>query len=304
MSQDFLDRFIDDGKIQGWTERSIEGYRYNIKTFLGFIHKDPIKVDIDDLKRFLLYLDEDRKVSNTTIEKYMAAISSFYNFLEFEEEITRNPVPRFRNRYLRNRMKNKDNGDKRQLISVTQMRDLVNSILDPKDKAVVITLAKTGIRLGELVGIDLNDVNWVEQSIKLKPNGKRSNLTVFFDDECGRILRRYGNIRDDLAKPDEGALFINYYGTRMKKRAIEDMISRYAERIGLHDPNSDNLEKRFTPHCCRHWFTTHLRRAGMPREYIKELRGDSRSETMDGYDHIDKEELRKSYLANIPKLRI
>jgi len=299
----FLEDFIADGKIQGWTERSIEGYYYHIKRYLEVINKDPRDVDTEDLRKFLTYLDK-RKISNTTVEKYFAAVSSFYKFLEYEEEITRNPVPKFRTRYLKNRMKNKNGGAKRQLISIEQMRNLINTILDPKDKAVVITLAKTGIRLSELVKIDIGDINWTEQSIKLKPNGKRSNLLVYFDDECGRVLKRYVSVRDDLAKPDEKALFINYYGERMRRRAIEDMVSKYAQRLNLHNPTTNDLEERFTPHCCRHWFTTHLRRAGMPREHIKELRGDSRTETMDVYMRIDEKELRESYLSYVPKLGI
>ena len=82
------------------------------------------------------------------------------------------------------------------------------------------------------------------------------------------------------------------------------MVVEHAKRAGLHDSKSPDLEDHFTPHCCRHWFTTHLRRAGMPREHIKELRGDVRGEAMDIYYHIDMEELRKSYLAHMPRLEI
>ena len=299
----FLNEFIADGRVQGWTERTTEGYSYHTKKYLQFIDKDPRDVNTEDLKQFLTYLDK-RGVSNSTIEKYFACLSSFYKYLEYEELVNKNPIPKFRDRYLKNRMKNKSNGGKRQLVSIEQMRNIVNSILDPRDKAVTIMLCKTGVRLSELVNIDIDDVNWTEQSIKLKPNGKRSNLRIYYDDECGRVLRRYVTVRDDLAKPDERALFINYYGERMKRRAIEEMISKYAERLGLHDPASKDLQKRFTPHCCRHWFTTHLRRAGMPREHIKELRGDSRTETMDVYMHIDEEELRESYLTHIPQLGV
>jgi integrase/recombinase XerD len=78
----------------------------------------------------------------------------------------------------------------------------------------------------------------------------------------------------------------------------------WAEKVGLHDPVSPRLEDHFTPHCCRHWFTTHLRRAGMPREFIQELRGDKRRDAIDIYDHIDMDELRRAYLAYIPKLLI
>jgi integrase/recombinase XerD len=80
--------------------------------------------------------------------------------------------------------------------------------------------------------------------------------------------------------------------------------TKHATRIGLHDPTSERLDERFTPHCCRHWFTTHLRRNGMQRELIKELRGYARRDAMDIYDHIDKRELKRAYLAAIPQLGI
>ena len=81
-------------------------------------------------------------------------------------------------------------------------------------------------------------------------------------------------------------------------------ITKYAKRLGYHNPKSQRLEDHFGPHCFRHWFTTWLLRNGMPREYIKELRGDKRKEAIDIYHHIDKQELRKTYLACIPKLGI
>lgn len=82
------------------------------------------------------------------------------------------------------------------------------------------------------------------------------------------------------------------------------MAEKVAKQVGLHDPNSDRMEDHFSPHSCRHWFTTHLQRAGMPREFIQELRGDARKEAIDIYDHIDRKELRESYLAHIPQMGI
>ena len=85
---------------------------------------------------------------------------------------------------------------------------------------------------------------------------------------------------------------------------VYDQVTKHAERVGIHNPDSPRIEDHFTPHCFRHWFTTHLRRAEMNKDFIKELRGDSRGEAMDIYDHIDKKELRKAYLAAIPRLGI
>ncbi len=78
----------------------------------------------------------------------------------------------------------------------------------------------------------------------------------------------------------------------------------HAAGVGLHNPKSERIEDHFTPHCCRHWFTTHLRRAGMDREFITVLRGDARKDSMSVYDHVDREELRNSYLAKMPRLGI
>jgi len=76
----------------------------------------------------------------------------------------------------------------------------VNSILGVRDKAIVLLLAKTGMRRRELISVDLSDVDWIEQSITLKPRQfkKRSNRTVFFDDETARVLRVWLTIRQKL----------------------------------------------------------------------------------------------------------
>ncbi len=78
------------------------------------------------------------------------------------------------------------------------------------------------------------------------------------------------------------------------------VVANPAEKIGLHDPSSDRLEDHFGPRCCRYWLTTHLRRAGMRREFIQELRGDSRKEAIDIYDHIDLKELKEAYWPAYP----
>jgi integrase/recombinase XerD len=209
----------------------------------------------------------------------------------------------FRKRYLR-RYKSGFDDPERKLLSVEEMSRLVNSILDPRDKAIAILLAKTGIRRGELLRLDVEDINWEEYSITLKPTPKRSNRTVFFDDECAAALRRWLRVREKL-NPPTNALFISYQSlNRLDRNGLYMAIVKYARRLGLHNPNSPRLEDHFGPHCFRHWFTTWLLRNGMPREYVKELRGDKRREAIDIYHHIDKQELRRAYLAYIPKLGV
>jgi integrase/recombinase XerD len=307
-NRDLIEMFLKDCHIRGLTQRTIDTYASDLKIFFNHVTRSALEVDLSELRRFLTWLRDKRDLADSTISTYYSALHSVYEYLEFEGYVEKNPVPRFRRRYLAFLKKNSrgsSGNSERQLISIDDMRRLINSILDPRDKAVVTLLAKTGIRRQELVNIDIEDIDWVEQSITLKPTAKRNNRLVFFDDECTRILRRWLQSRDNWHVEDKvRALFVNEQGERLNRNGIYNLVIKYAERLGLHDPYSKDLKKRFTPHCCRHWFTTHLRRAGMPREHIKELRGDSRSETMDIYYHIDRKELRDSYLAHIPQLSI
>ena len=165
-------------------------------------------------------------------------------------------------------------------------------------------MAKTGIRRGELVNIDLVDVDWSNQSIRLKAHPKRSNPIVFFDDETTRALQAWLRIRPSRSKKECPALFVGETGKRLKRSGVYNLVTRQAQKVGLHDPSSEDTKDRFTPHCCRHWFTTMLARAGIDKDLLKELRGDARRESMDVYRHIDPEELREAYLAHVPELGI
>jgi integrase/recombinase XerD len=117
-------------------------------------------------------------------------------------------------------------------------------------------------------------------------------------------MNRWLKVRKARKIKDTSALFISEWGTRINRNGVYQVVTEAAERVGLLNPKSESMEDHFFPHCCRHWFTTYLRRAGMSREFIQELRGDVRREAIDIYDHIDKKELRESYLAHIPQLGI
>ena len=287
-------------------KKTIKEYQAQVRVFLELLNeldKDIQEVDHLVLREFLAYLKDERELSHKTVTLYFTALSTFYSYLVFEGVSKSNIVLPFRRRYLR-RYKEGFDSQERQLISVGEVGRLVNSAIDPRDKAIMVLLAKTGVRRGELVRIDVGDVNWEDYSITLKPTRKRSNRVVFFDEEAALTVRRWLGFREKL-NPKSEALFVNYNDIgRLKRSGVYNAVVKYAERLGLHDQESDRLEDHFGPHCFRHWFTTFLLRNGMKREYVKELRGDRRSEAIDIYHHIDREELRRSYLAYIPKVGV
>jgi integrase/recombinase XerD len=300
-----VDAFGKDCQIR-MTEKTSKEYQSVTRKFLVFINdRNTALKDVDNnvLRDFLGFLKDERKLAYKTIKDYYTALSQFYEYLIFEELTDNNIILPFRRRYLR-RYKEGFDQQKRQIISIEDMSRLVNSALDIRDKAIMLTPAKTGIRREEQVRIDVDDIDWVNNSITLKPTPKRSNRIVFFDDETAQVLRRWLIKRSKL-NPQTNALFINYNNMkRLKRSGIYNVVVKYAERLGFHDPTSEKLEDRFGHHCFRHWFTTWLLRSEMKREYVKELRRDKRKEAIDIYYHIDKEDLRRQYLAHIPKLGV
>ena len=297
--------FVEDCKLRNLSPETIVGYRSRLQKAARILAQKGLSVsrlDKESLKVVLEYLQRQGFAYKNLLQ-YFAALSSFSDYLVYEEIAQANQVGPFRKRYVR-QFKNQHSSE-RKLISVEEMAMLINSILNPRDKAIVTLLAKTGIRRGELIRIELDDIDWVEQSIRLKTHPKRSNCVVFFDDETARVLQRWIRARENFqVEKSCRALFINERGGRLERHGVIHAVTRHAERAGLHNPNSERVEDHFTPHCCRHWFTTHLRRNGMRRELIQELRGDSRNEAVDIYDHIDKKELKRAYLAAMPVLGI
>lgn len=304
-----INEYLEDAKCMGLTDKTIENYRSCLKIFSTILEKSLLDVDIPDLKRFKIHLENSKnryneKFSPKTISRYFSAIQSLYEFLELENNIDKSPMPKFRRRYLKDyKRKIRSNGSsRRKLISVEEMGMLINSAMDPRDKAVIVVLAKTGIRRQECSNINFDDVDWTELCIHLKPTAKRTNIDVFFDDECSRVMKRWMVSRENRTNNGTKALFLNERGGRLGRNAIYELVVKHATKVGLHDPYSHKIQDRFTTHCTRHWFSTHMRRAGMPRTFIQELRGDSRREAIDIYDHIDRKELRDSYLSCVPQL--
>jgi len=300
---DLVQRFHDDCDLRGMV--STMEYIYRVKEYCAFLDsrgKTPLIVGRDDMKAFLGQL-KARELKFGTIKRIYTCVSAFYEFLIAEELVEYNPIVPFRKYYLR-RYKNGSDSESRKLIEVEDASRLVNSILDSRDKCILVLLFKTGMRVGELTSLDVGDVDLDKGEVTLKLKKKRSNRVLYLDDEAIAVLQRWLTARKNRKGAEDHALFLSKIGSRIKKRTVEEVIEKHAERLGLHNPGAEKLEDRFTPHCCRHWLVTHLLRAGMSRDFVKELRGDTRGEAIDIYNHIDKKELRESYLAHIPQLGV
>lgn len=310
MSKDqseLIEEFLEDCKLRGIGSDSIIRYKSTVLIFYNFLEKHNrnfLNVDKEILKAFVGHLRLDKKLKHKTLENYFSALSTFYEYLVYEGLVPNNLILPIRKRYLYAYKKEAEDNGRRQCPSIEEIAGFINAVPNIRDKAIMILLAKTGIRRGELLRVEIDDINWKNLSITLKPVPKRSNRIVFFDDECAKILKAWLNMREKLVSSDCKALLINNDGLPLNRNGLYNIVVKWATRYGLHDPKSQKLEERFSPHCLRHWFTTQLLRKGMDREFVKELRGDARKDAIDIYNHIDLEELRKAYLVCIPALGV
>lgn len=250
---ELIKRFGEDCAVRGLSPETTRRYLSSIKIFNNFLLErdfDILNVDKDVLKTFLEYLRKDRNITQKTVENYFAALTSFYDFLEYEDYVLKNPINTVRKRYLR-RYKDNNEGQMRRLISIDEMTNLINSTIDIRDKAIITLLAKTGILRRELITLDADDIDLVEQIIRLKPTLKRTNRTIFFDDETALLLHRWIRVRESRNEKGTKALFINEKGGRLNRNGVYTVVTKAAEKVGLHNPASDRIEDHFSPHCCR-----------------------------------------------------
>lgn len=309
--------YLKDLTLQDSTVKTLENYKSCISVYMAWLHSKELTFlsvksqnNKDIVEDFLFHLREERtnkdgdRLSFARIKVIFSALNSFYDFLEYKGFVDKNIILMVRKRYLK-QFKNGYTPARRKVIDVETMAAFLSNIIPLRDKTICALFVKTGIRRNELISLDIDDVDLVEGKITLKPRmfKKRSNNVVFIDDEMSKLLDRWMKRRKTLTYENEKALFIGERG-RLNRHGVEESIKTWAIKFGLHNPDSKKLEDHFTCHTLRHCNTTYLRRNGMPREFIKELRGDKRHETIDIYDHIDTQELKRAYLSYIPKFGI
>ncbi|MDD3840101.1 MAG: tyrosine-type recombinase/integrase [Clostridia bacterium] len=295
----YLEGFCLDCEARGLTRHTIQTYRSNLKDFLEIV-PDPLWATQDDLRKYLLKLRANNP-AGSTLKGHFSALSMFYEYLIYEGQASYNPILPIRKRYL-SQIKPVTGGEnERQLISIQNMIHLILRAESPLDIAILMVLAKTGIRRGELLGMVIDSIDFQNGIIRLPAKAKRSQRIAFIDTELYIILKKYIQWRSSRAISPW--LWINKNtGKKMDRDYPGELISSLAIPLGLHQPRGP-LCYRLTPHCFRHFFTTHLFRAGMEPQYIMWLRGDSMGrQSWQIYNHIDPESVRIEYLRRVPKL--
>ena len=216
-----------------------------------------------------------------------------------------NPVTQFRRRYIR--QFKKKNPTARQIISVQQFENLVNATTETVYKCLILIMGLCGLRREETTSLNVGSFDFENHIISIPSHPKRVEGIVFMPLIVEKVMLIYFNQRTEKLgrklRPDEPAFIGIQAGTRIKGERIRLKLQCLAEKLGFHNPGGKEYEK-FYPHCLRHFFTTLLMESGeLSIEYVKELRGDVRSELY-GYYQIPIWRLYEKYLRCIPPLNI
>lgn len=332
--EDPVGYFIEDLMYHGKTDRTRESYERVLRRFEAFLDAgtEPSAATHRDCMAFVHSLRGE--VTESTVATYAAYLHRFYGYMTEVGVFEGNPMTLV----MEEMDETIDKDPARRDISIPRMRSFVADIAHPLHRALVCTLLKTGMRVGELCNLDLRDLAISDPELESayplgtrptltdRPNSlyvtpdasvgeelngevrtasnKRKRETVIpVDDELRAVLKRWLAIRPDTTSSAE-PLFVGTsegWGERIDPQAVRHVVERYAREEGWYRTGGGAGEN-VTPHYFRHFFTTHLRDRTGDRGVVKYLRGDVADDVIDTYTHNWGDRVRETYEANVYRL--
>jgi len=296
-STNYVELYEENMRSLRRSEGTIKKFRSYVKELIDVIADKPIEeVDSTDIKNLVSRWETCK---NSTIHTRLSSLSAFYQFLQDEDVVDKNSV----RRVMKKLPKRRRSGCQYRVLTEEEVKKIIKCAMNLRNRVILLLLYKTGVRLGGLHGIDVDDVDMDKGEIFIREKkGDENGYTVFFDDETKYYLQRYLALRKVQQSTDK-ALIVNNVGKRISSPSIRRIVKEYAKKAGLVSEEG-RKNKSISPHTFRRTFTTHMLYSGARRDYVKELRGDVRGETIDIYVQITKDELREEYLRHIPQLGI
>jgi len=302
----YINMFLDHLKYErNVSDHTLRNYRIDLLQFYDYLapadrkgNRRPVDVrQIDNItiREFLstLYLKKKKK---TSVARKLATLRSFFKYLCREQILELNPARLVATPRLEKKLP--------KFLTVEEVIRFIETpdtetVLGKRDRAILELLYATGMRVSELVSLNVNDIDFKNRSIRVRGKGRKERI-VPFGRKAREALELYLGVRGQLLleAPEEErdalALFLNYQGTRITTRSVGRVIDRYAKMCA--DINPD-----ISPHSLRHSFATHLLNAGADLRAIQELLGHARLTTTQVYTHLSTQKLIEVYDKAHPK---
>jgi len=258
-NQHYVESFLSSKRLEGCSEKTLHYYESTIQIVLNTIQKHVKHITTDDLRKYLTDYQNVHKSSRVTIDNIRRILSSFFSWLEDEDYIVKSPVRRIHKVKSATTIKETYSDE-----SLELMRDNCNSL---RDLALIDILASTGMRVGELVLLNIDDINFNERECVVFGKGDKERI-VYFDARTKIHLQNYIDSRSDENK----ALFVSMRKpyNRLTIRAIETIVRNIGKQLEI---------PKAHPHKFRRTLATKAIDKGMPIEQLQKLLGHQKIDT-------------------------
>jgi integrase/recombinase XerC len=303
MLEEYLQQFLQHLRYErNVSQHTLRNYSSDLEQFRDHLFRIDKRTDVPvseidhlTIREWMADLHGDNK-KKTSIARKLASLRTFFQFLVREGVLENNPAklvatPRVE-RKLPNHLSMED------AVRFIETPDL-NTDLGKRDRAILEFLYATGMRVGELVGLNLKDIDFREKLVRVTGKRKKQRILPFGEPSLQALMYYLNETRATFlnncppAERDEQAVFLNYQGTRITTRSVGRMVDKYIKLCAdIHD---------ISPHSLRHSFATHLLDSGADLRDIQELLGHARLSTTQIYTQVSMEKLIEVYDKAHPK---
>lgn len=272
---EYLKMFIDAKQIEGCSERTLQYYRVTIEHMLGSIDTPIRKITTDELRGYLVDYQKVNNCSKVTVDNVRRNMSSFFSWLEEEDYILKSPMRRIH--------KIKTKQPVKETITDEMIEKLRDNCTCVRDLAMIDLLYSTGIRVGELVGLNISDIDFEERECIVFGKGDKERR-VYFDAKAKLHLQEYIESRTD----DNPALFVTLDAphARLKISGVEIRVRELGRKL--------NIDK-IHPHKFRRTMATRAIDKGMPIEQVQKILGHSQIDTTMQYAIVNQNNVKVSH---------
>lgn len=293
--QALLDSFLSYLAVEkGLSENTLESYGRDVRKFIEFLEhkkvKDISNVKYPEIAEFLAY-SKDKGFNPATIVRSIVSIKQFFKYLIIEKLISEDPAAQIKTPKM-----------KKAIPGVISLDDVEKLLAAPdestpeglRDSAMLEVLYASGIRVSELIGLNLNDVNFDHGYVIVYGKGSKERLVPVGEKARVKLREYLLDARPAILKSrDAKALFVTRRGSGMTRQGFWKLIKNYALKAGI--------PKKISPHTLRHSFATHLLERGADLRTIQIMLGHSDISTTQIYTHVESERLKEIHKKYHPR---
>lgn len=274
-NEEYLRLFLDAKKIEGCSQRTIQYYRVTVEKMFQYIENPVRKITTEEIRRYLVDYQQMNNCSKVTVDNVRRNISSFFSWLEEEDYILKSPMKRIHKIKTKQQVKETISDE-----AIEQLRDNCNCI---RDLAMIDLLYSTGIRVGELVNLNISDIDFEARECIVFGKGDKERK-VYFDAKTKIHLQQYLNTRQDK----NPALFVTLDcpHDRLKISGVEIRLRTLGKRLKM---------EKIHPHKFRRTMATRAIDKGMPIEQVQKILGHSQIDTTMQYAIVNQTNVKISH---------